>query len=147
VRRDGLTLMEVMIAIAVIGLAFGVLAATQVTTMRVGSESRRASNATDVANGLLEAEVRRVLGDYAAVWAGCENACVDPQTSLVEGGVEYEYTLTTEREGSEYLEEGLMRVSVDVTAPTAIFFTRTVSCIDADPPPSIANPAPCPPAP
>lgn len=140
-RRRGFTLLEVLLALAIIGVAFGVLAATQVTTLGVTAESRRASDATGFANGELERAVQAVLLDFAGTVSACAAGCLETHGS---GGGRFVGTTTTEPVGSGYLDAGLMRVTVTLTAPAPVSFTRLVSCIDVHPAPSIAAPFPCP---
>jgi prepilin-type N-terminal cleavage/methylation domain-containing protein len=137
----GFTLLELLIALAIIGIVFGVLAMTQVTTLQVTSESRRASDATEFANRELEQEMRTILADFAARQIDC--AVGSPCTREVANG-RLAATVTSEVEGTGYLEAGLIRITVVATAPAAVEFSRVVSCMDVDPPPSIALPSPCP---
>ena len=137
-RRRGFTLLEVLLALAIIGITFAVLAATQVTTLQVTSESRRASMATEYANRLLENAVQDVLASFEAHAAAGSQDCDD---SIDE---EYSGSCTIETVGSGYLEEGLLRVTVTLTEPASVSFSRLVSCMDVQPPPTIADPAPCP---
>ena len=136
--RRGFTLLEVLLALAVIGITFAVLAATQVTTLQVTSDSRRASVATEYANTMLENAVQDVLTNYSARVSAGSQACVEPIAQGFTG------SCTVETVGSGYLEAGLMRVTVTLTEPAPVSFSRLVSCMDVQPPPTIAAPAPCP---
>lgn len=137
--KKGFTLAEVLIALAIIGVAFAVLAATQVTTLQVTSESRHASDTTDFANRALENAVQDVLLNFSdRLGAGQQDCAGFAETTRFKG------TCTVGPEGSDYLEAGLIRVTVTMTEPSNVLFTRLVSCIDAQPAPTIADPAPCP---
>lgn len=139
--RRGLTLVELLIALAIIGVTFGVLAFTQVSTLQVNTASRSASDATDFANAWLEDEVRTVLEGFASVQAACPSGA--PCTESISDG-RFLGTGTTETLGTGYVEEGIVRVAVVMTSPAAVSFSRLVSCIDVVPPPSVAVPGPCP---
>lgn len=140
---SGLTVVEVLIALVVMAVALAALALTQVTTMRVNADSRRMSDATDFANDLLEAKTREVLADFTDQLAACATPA-SCSTDLSEYDSRYQGTLTWGRLGGDYLDEGLIGISVQVTSPTRVEFSRTVSCIDVNPAPSVASPAPCP---
>lgn len=141
--RGGLTVVEVLIALVVMAIAFAALALTQVSTMRMNADSRRMSDATDFANDVLEDKTKEILADYSTVLGACAtpDACSE---SLSDHDSRYQGTLTWGRLGSGYLDEGLIRIAVEVTSPTRVSFYRTVSCIDVNPAPSVALPDPCP---
>ncbi len=141
-NRRGLTLVEVLIALAIIGAAFSVLVLTQTTTMRVGNDSRKASDATEFANRVLEVRVRTILGDFAGVQASCT---ASPCVATVSEG-RYLGSESWQTAGSSYLNQGLVQVTITMQEPAPVSFTRAVSCIDVNPPPSVALPNPCPPA-
>ena len=139
--RAGLTLVEVLIAIAIIGIAFGVLALTQVTTMRVGADSQRASDTTEFANARLEAKTSEIRSNFSSILTTCTTpaAC----SSDIDDG-SFQGTLSWGKQGSGYLEEGLIRLTASLVEPSVIEFSRVVSCIDVNPPPTVAAPVPCP---
>lgn len=57
----GLTILEVMIALAVIAVAFAALAFTQLTSLRSSSRSRLVSETKTVANNVMQDELAKVL--------------------------------------------------------------------------------------
>lgn len=139
--EGGLTLAEVLIAVAIIGIAFGVLAMTQVTTLRVNAESRRASETTEYANSVLEQRTQTILADFGGQQTSCPSATACSRT--INDGA-FQGTETWGVAGTGYLEEGIFEVSVAMTAPSELSFSRVVSCIDVNPAPSVAVPDPCP---
>jgi type IV pilus modification protein PilV len=62
VKQEGLTLVEILIAIVIVGVAFMALANLQITNMRVTRDSQQASVATQIANEILEHVTRDVYG-------------------------------------------------------------------------------------
>ncbi|MEJ2666259.1 MAG: type II secretion system protein [Deinococcales bacterium] len=60
-RRQGFTIIELLIALAVIGIAFAALAFTQVSSLRSTTTSRVASETKTVATNVLESKVSKVL--------------------------------------------------------------------------------------
>ena len=138
-RTSGLTLLEVLIALALIGVAFAVLATTQVQALRIGSDSREASDATEYANRRLEAEVNALLTPTSFEAAHDAGAVTVP----IDDG-RYQGFISVAPAGGSYLQEGLMHVEVEMTSPADVQFDRLVSCLDVTPPPSVALPSPCP---
>lgn len=137
----GLTLAEILIAVAIIGIAFGALALTQVTTLQVNAESRRASDTTEYANDVLEERTQTILADFATVQTSC------PSPGSCSNDIDddpFQGTVSWGTVGNGYLEEGLVEITVSMTAPSTLSFSRVVSCIDVNPPPSVAVPGPCP---
>lgn len=59
--RQGLSLIEMLIALAIISIAFGALALVQVSNLRASSRSRLTTDAKAVANQVLEKEMSQVL--------------------------------------------------------------------------------------
>ena len=60
-RQSGLSLIELLIALAVIAIAFGALALVQVNNLRASSRSRLSTDVKAVANQVLEREMSEVL--------------------------------------------------------------------------------------
>lgn len=142
-RKQGFTLLEVLIALAIIGITFAVLAATQVTTLRVTSDSRRASDATEFANRELESAANLVVRNFMQFY----NDCGAGPCNVNVGSGRNAGQRSIEVAGADYLEAGLIRVTVSVTSPADVEFSRLVSCMDVQPPPTVAAPHPCPDAP
>lgn len=65
-RRQGLTLIEVLIALAILGIGFAALAATQVSALRINARSRAVTEAKAEANMVLE----RLTGEVLVVLPG-----------------------------------------------------------------------------
>jgi prepilin-type N-terminal cleavage/methylation domain-containing protein len=60
-KRQGLTLVETLIALAVVGIAFGALLLSQVSNLRASAQSRYATDAKAAAVRVLEAKSAEVL--------------------------------------------------------------------------------------
>lgn len=146
-REAGLTLIEILVALAIIGLAFAALASLQISNLRVTRDSKLASIATQVGNEAMEQVVKEFL------------AQVDSSTSkpvFTCGGASYmacSGTLGIQVDDAAYAATynvavnsttGIATVTVDVDDPKAVSFSQLVSCMDVVPPPSFAEPAPCP---
>lgn len=59
--REGLSVIEMLIALAIIGIAFGALALVQVSNLRASSRSRLTTDVKAVANQVLEKQMGQVL--------------------------------------------------------------------------------------
>lgn len=66
VRVNGLTLIEVLLALAIVGIAFAALAVSQVSNLRSSSRSRMLTEAKTVASSVLEQEMNAVLQKQTA---------------------------------------------------------------------------------
>ena len=140
-QRLGLSLIEVLIALAVIGVAFGILAVTQVGNLRISAESRLASQATEIANTELEGAVRCLLSTRTA-FESVGVDCVDEVGAFTDG--RFEGLVEVRQLGDAYEQEGLLVVTARITEPVQAVFARLVSCIDVQPAPAIADHPPCP---
>lgn len=60
-RAKGLTIVEVLIALAIIAVAFAALAFAQLTSLKASSRSRLTSEAKTVAENVLEGQLKQVL--------------------------------------------------------------------------------------
>ena len=139
-KRQGLTIVEVLVALAVIGIIFVVLANSQVLSLRVTSDSQRASTATQVANRAIEQVSRQVMANFSQ-YLGC------PLTGdcSVEGVSAATYSITGF--GEEHEEQslvGLVRIDIVVTDPAPVSMSHYLSCMDVTPNPTIVKPEPCP---
>lgn len=134
----GLTLVEVLIAISIIGIAFVALSMSQVSNLKVIRASQQASIATQTANEALEVLIQRVLADYVAFQAcpGAERC----SGSYPEGQYAVDYNIVR---GSGYALEGLIRIDIRVDGPAEAELHHFVSCMDVSPPPTVANPGLC----
>lgn len=143
-HRGGLSLIELLIALAIIAVAFAALAVTQVGNLRITSESRLASEATELANEHLEAAYECVVRSPENFRAAAE-LCGDGR-DISQGRFEGHLTVGPLGEGTAYHEEGVVLIRADITTPSSVTFARVVSCMDVEPAPAIAAPGPCPPA-
>jgi prepilin-type N-terminal cleavage/methylation domain-containing protein len=86
VRERGFTLIEVLIALSVIAIAFAALGFVQVTNLRASSTARIATETKNAANQVLERQLALVLRTNM-------NACTDPtDTSWCDsGGIHYAF--------------------------------------------------------
>lgn len=139
---SGLTIVEVLVAIAVIGIAFAALASMQISNLRVTRASKESSIAIQVANDVMESVSQDFLGSVGGGVFQCGTApllCSGTRTVTVEG-VAYTagYDITVAA------NEGLATVVVTVDDPKPVSFSQILSCMDVVPPPSFENPAPCP---
>lgn len=135
----GLTIVEVLIALVIIGVAFVALTYTQVLNLRVTSDSKRASEATQVANEYLEILVQRILADYAS-FQSCPSGGHCAASGVNYRGYSVDYSISR---GAGYQFEGLILVSLEVDGPASAELQHYVSCMDVDPPPTVANPGVC----
>lgn len=138
-NRDGLTLVEVLIAMVVISVAFVALSTSQVMNLKITRDSREASLATQAANRQIEILTQRILDDYAT-YKNCPGAsvCSGTETQGTEA-VEYEIY----RDPAQYALEGLVRIDVTVVGASTASLSHFVSCMDVSPPPTVASPGAC----
>jgi prepilin-type N-terminal cleavage/methylation domain-containing protein len=165
---QGFSLAEVLIALAVIGVAFGALALTQVTNLRASVTARAATDVKAAANVVLESVMAQVLetskdedGDFIFsfndfYWS-CPTAvtpssgslpvvddartCMDTQPV---GDIDVEFRIAGE---SGILGEGVLTITVTATQPTSgqtLTIGDRVTCYDIYPSPKSTAPAPCP---
>lgn len=77
-RRHGFSLIEMLIALAVIGIAFAALALVQVSNLRASSRSRLSTDVKAVANQVLEQKMSQVLGvDESTTSTSCSDSYGD----------------------------------------------------------------------
>lgn len=93
-RQSGLSLIELLIALAVIAIAFGALALVQVNNLRASSRSRLTTDVKAVANQELEKEMSQVLKvddttDAGATGASACNAARADETDVSGGTTTY----------------------------------------------------------
>jgi len=134
----GLTLVEVLVAMAIVAIAVVALTMTQATSLRLSRDSVEASNATQVANEELEVLTQRILENYLAYQA-CPGAGICTG-SHARGNYSVSYSIAR---GVGYEWDGLVRVEVVVDGPSRAELEYFVSCMDVSPPPTVANPGVC----
>lgn len=170
----GFSLAEVLIALAVIGVAFGALALTQVTNLRASVTARTATDVKAAANLVLEGvmadvlETGRVSGvlvfDFNDYYWSCPTSVTPSAGSLPVvtirtctgteriGDIDVAFTIAGE---SGILGEGVVSITVtavhrpDTSAPALPNAQRLtigdrVTCYDIYPSPTSTAPAPCP---
>lgn len=137
--NTGLTLVEVLIAIVVIAVAFVALTYSQLMNLRVTADSQRASQATQEANEFLEILTQRVLADYASYQA-CPGDSICAGSGIARDGYSVSFNVSR---GSGYTLEGLVRLDIRVTGPAEAELHQYVSCMDVNPPPTVAHPGVC----
>lgn len=122
-RSSGLTLIELLIALAVIGIAMGVLVYSQITNFQATSRASFASDAKSAATQLLEQQVGLALSNfnnyYNTCLTGSESGCSGTGWSINSG----------KDEG--YAGEGLIGVSATATRQgITVSLSTVVSCYD-----------------
>lgn len=168
IGRAGFTLIEVLIALAVIGIAFAAVALIQVNNLRASTSARLATEVKAAANVVLEQEMGLVLStmvngitglkqyafnDFywscptAVTPSGGALAVVTARTctgSRTIGGVTVDYSIRGE---SGILGEGVLTVTVTARhslGKQAITIGDRVTCYDIYPSPTSLAPEPCP---
>lgn len=126
--RDGLTIVEVLIAILLIAVLFAVLAATQVSSLRMTRASQQGSQATQLAVDRLNQLTSIVLADYSG-YQGCPGATLSPGCTGTQAAGDYSVSHVIAR-GSGYEASGLIQLSVAVTGPATANLSSFVSCMD-----------------
>ncbi|WP_114312637.1 type IV pilus modification PilV family protein [Thermus caldifontis] len=92
-RRQGLTLLETLIALAVLGIAFGALLMSQLSNLRVSAQSRYATDAKAAAVRVLEQKSAEVL--KSEILPSPDPKIDDPQTGRSFYFVDYYYRCPT----------------------------------------------------
>ena len=87
--RAGFSVIEMLIALAVIGIAFAALAVVQVGNLRASSRSRLTTDTKAVANQVLEKQMADVLGIYEGGTDGCGAANYDETETDSSGNPVY----------------------------------------------------------
>ncbi len=72
-QNRGITLVELLIALAVMAVAFGVLVFSQVTNYRATARAGVVSQVKDTATQILENQVGVVLANFTRYYNGCPN--------------------------------------------------------------------------
>ena len=143
-----MSLIEALIAIAVIGVVFVALAALQVSSLRVTSAAQVESELLEAAVTSFERVRTTVLSrfeDYYSAcagggdcWDGDEDAELRRATALVPAEDPDDPPTVVEVRG--LLE---LQVNVQNTRGERLFFKQFVSCLDADEVPTISDPWIC----
>lgn len=147
-----LTLVEVLISIAVIGIMFAALAALQVSNIRVTSSASRDTQTLEKAVDVFEAVKRDVeaqFGEYndcpGATTVDCTPDDIDPgrfTVAVTIDGSPYSGTGAGTGTGIELL--GVIEVIVEVDdAGKTLEFRQFVPCLDDAASPTISDPGEC----
>lgn len=135
---SGLTLVEVLVALAIVAIAVVALTMTQATSLRLSRDSVEASNATQVANEEMELLTQKVLDEYE-FYQDCPGGDDCTQSYDRQAyAVSYEIA-----RGSGYEYESLIKLRVVVDGPSNAELEAYVSCMDISPPPTVAHPGLC----
>jgi type II secretory pathway pseudopilin PulG len=155
--REGLTIVETLIAIAVIGVVFVVLAAIQVSNLGVTRAAREDSQLLQDAVTEFEGLRTAVLQDFRAYFEGCPEGCVlapSGDTQLHE----FPYAITRvwapdddsgslvgdDPGGGVDPVDGLVRVTILAERDgRTILFGQYVSCLDSTMTPTISDASEC----
>jgi type II secretory pathway pseudopilin PulG len=151
--REGLTIVETLIAIAVIGVVFVVLAAIQVTSLRMTREAQEESQLLQDAVTEFEELRTVVLADFWNFYDSCpppdgSGSC--PEVDAAPGSYQILRVLEPDpaEPGEFVLVDGILQVTVAVSGHgRTLELSQFVSCLDATPSPTISNPYPCRPPP
>lgn len=133
---SGLTLIEVLLAIAVIGITFVSLATLQISNIRVTTDAQRDTNLLEEAIDVFESVKLDIESDFSDY-----NAC-SPCTFTRSGA---EVVVNGAPTFGGVAQDGLVEVFVTVTADggKSRAFRQILSCIDAAEPPTIRDPGEC----
>lgn len=146
----GLTIIEVLIAISIIGVVFAALAALQVSNLRVTGAAGQDTDRLETAVREFESQKRlieQMFGTYLECPDGADATLCAPNVGDDSVQIEIRGRPTLEVDGSDLGLEtnGLVEVDIHVTTDAgALRFRQFVSCLEAagDTPPSVAVPGP-----
>lgn len=164
----GLTLVEILIAIAIIGAMFAGLAYLQLTNVRGSAISRFAADAKGEANRVLEQVVEQVVKvdtskdpdhyyfeDYYDACGPeadprqtefCEGSTADLTSFESDPNVDSTWWIGPVPGSSQIEKEGVLSIAVTSAHDrgAAITLGSAISCYDVFPSPTSTAPAPCP---
>jgi len=143
-RREGLTLIEVLIAMAFIGIVFAALAALQIGNLRITRAATLETARLEVALEQFESIKRSIEGNFDTFKSDCTVASPPPKCTVSdsEGRFEWEASIS----GDTIDEDGLVSVVVLVSDSLgSITFRQYVSCLDVatGDRPSVFSPGAC----
>ena len=172
-KQQAFTLVEVLVALVVVAVAFGALAMTQVTNLRASTTARTATETKQAANQVLEEVMSTVLAtnvvsgvrtfDFNDFYWTCPSAVTPPTGALavVNGTRDCTGTVTIDVGTASEVDvsfaivgesgivgEGVLTVSVTATHSASnqrLTIGDRVTCYDVYPSPTSTAPDPCPP--
>ena len=139
VSRHGFTLIEALIAIAIIGIVFVVLASAQITNLRITSDARADTVLLGRAVGVFEEVRTEVLSDFLVYHRGCavpqaEDTGADCNPERADGAIVVIAGPDENAVGGadDFVREGtvLIRITVDDGRDNELAFTQLLSCLD-----------------
>lgn len=164
-RRSGLTIIEVLIAMAILGIAFGALLFNQLSNLRTSARMRLVTEIKAALTQVLEAKNAEVLAKSGSIYAfddyywGCPSAVANassiigrPLNSVACSGNSTvgRVTVSWSVSGESGIQgEGLILLSArgsiaNMSTSPQVALIRRVSCYDVYPSPTRDAPAPCP---
>lgn len=142
-RQAGLTIIEVLVAITILGIIMAALAYMQISTIRMTGDSAQDSEAMQTAIQVLDSKISKMLLDSTTF----ENYSKCPMTTAVActtSLADVSGTVTIDGSDKGYQAKGLIEVMVRITSPGKASVSYFVSCMDLHPVPTVAEPYPCP---
>ena len=145
-RRSGLTILEALIAVGVLGVVVAALASLQLSNLQTTRGARLDTTRLEVAVARFEQEKRAVEADFAS-YLTCTPATCSSGPEIVQGA-EVNVSVTgrpnvVPTSGSPVATRGLVEIVVSVDDGTDTLTLRQfVSCLSASggAAPSVANP-------
>ncbi|CAN5863141.1 hypothetical protein BH24DEI2_BH24DEI2_24030 [soil metagenome] len=140
--RAGLTLIEVLIALIVIAVAFMALASVQISNLSVTRGSEQLAVASRFANDTLEKQTREVSKNIEAYYLCPDTAAVECSYPVTDDhypaytamvtltGLYQKPSIGETRTPEQYRDEGLVEADISVTGPAEVSFTAYISCYD-----------------
>lgn len=168
-KETGLTVLEVLVAMAVLAIAFSALVFTQIASMSATAKNRNLTVVKAAATRVLEDKMRDILGNYANpsnpseryyyftdYYESCPSVLSPPSRPLANplpcsgtvasDGNTITSTWVVRYEPGALDGEGQLRLtvtSVRVGGPT-LALVNIISCYDIYPSPTVGVPTPCP---
>lgn len=165
-KSDGLTLIELLVVMAIIAVAFTVLATGAISNLRGTATSR----AQTQVKGVAVAEMERVANfalyvdstktapsdKYAFLWYynNCVGSTLPARCQGSDTGKGTSWKIVSESNdtatgAAKYMAEGQLLIQVSATNSTGSSYaiTKRISCYDVYPAPKTTAPDPCPPVP
>lgn len=168
-KAAGLTILEVLVAMAVLVVAFSALAFTQIASMSATARNRNVTVVKAAATRVLEDKMRDILGNYANpsnaserwyyftdYYESCPTVLSSPSRPLANplpcsGTVKSDGNTVTSTWVVQYEPgaldgEGQLRLTVTAarTGGPTLSLVNIISCYDIYPSPTVGVPTPCP---